>query len=185
MMKNEKWLASDYLNKFARLFRMILQSSRNELVPFCKDMEALQLYVDLELLRFSNKFEYHTRIDPLLMNGDYRVPSLLIQPYVENAIVHGVGLSKKKDLYVQVTAFLMGDCIHYIIRDNGIGRRRAEEVNQLNRPNHRSVGLSITEDRIHIFSHQQHSEGSVLITDLSDEDGLAAGTKVEVIIKAV
>ena len=185
MMKNEKWLASDYLNKFARLFRMILHSSRNELVPFAKDMEALQLYVDLELLRFDHKFEYRTRIDPLLKKGDYRVPSLLIQPYVENAIVHGVGLSSRKDLYVQVTAFLLGDAIHYIISDNGIGRRKAGEVNQLNRPNHRSVGLSITEDRIHIFSRQQHSEGSVLITDLAEEDGEPSGTKVEVIIKAV
>ena len=185
MMKNEKWLASDYLNKFARLFRMILHSSRNELVPFEKDMEALKLYVDLELLRFNNKFEYRTRVDPGLMTGDYRVPSLLIQPYVENAIVHGVGLSSKKDLYVQVTAFLSGDSIHYVIRDNGIGRQKAAEVNQLNRPNHRSVGLSITEDRIHIFSHQQHSEGSVTITDLLEEDGESSGTKVEVIIKAV
>ena len=185
MMKNEKWLASDYLNKFARLFRMILHSSRNELVPFAKDMDALQLYVDLELLRFNNKFEYRTKIDPELTEGEYRVPSLLIQPYVENAIVHGVGLSKKKDLYVQVTAFLQGDRIHYIIRDNGIGRRQAEEVNQVNRPNHRSVGLSITADRINIFSHQQRSEGSVRITDLWEDDGSAAGTKVEVVIKAV
>jgi ligand-binding sensor domain-containing protein len=185
MMKNEKWLASDYLNKFARLFRMILHSSRNELVPFPKDMEALQLYVDLELLRFNNKFEYRTKIDPLLAEGDFRVPSLLIQPYVENAIVHGIGLSKKKGLYVQLTAFLQGDCIHYIIRDNGIGRRQAEEVNQVNRPNHRSVGLSITADRINIFSHQQRSEGSVTITDLWEEDGSPAGTRVEVIIKAV
>ncbi|HEV9035913.1 MAG TPA: histidine kinase [Puia sp.] len=185
MMKNEKWLASDYLNKFARLFRMILHSSRNELVPFAKDMEALQLYVDLESLRFNNKFDYRTKIDPLLVDGEYRVPSLLIQPYVENAIVHGIGLSKKRGLYVQLTAFLQGDCIHYIIRDNGIGRRQAEEVNQVNRPNHRSVGLSITADRINIFSHQQRSEGSVTITDLWEEDGTAAGTKVEVIIKAV
>jgi ligand-binding sensor domain-containing protein len=185
IMKNERWLASDYLNKFARLFRMILHSSRNELVPFEKDVEALQLYVDLELLRFNNKFEYRTKIDPLLLEGEYRVPSLLIQPYIENAIVHGIGLSKKRGLYVQLTAFLEGDCIHYIIRDNGIGRRQAEEVNQVNRPNHRSVGLSITADRINIFSHQQHSEGSVTITDLWEDDGSAAGTKVEVIIKAV
>ena len=185
IMKNEKWLASDYLNKFARLFRMILNSSRNELVPFPKDMEALQLYIDLEKLRYNNKFEYEARIDPQLMEGEYRVPSMLIQPYVENAIIHGIGLSERKDLCVLVTAFLSGDYIHYQIQDNGIGRRRAQEVRQMNRPNHRSVGLAITENRIHIFSHQQHSEGSVHITDLSNEDGSAAGTKVEVMIKAV
>jgi ligand-binding sensor domain-containing protein len=185
IMKNEKWLASDYLNKFARLFRMILHSSRNELVPFIKDMEALQLYVDLEQLRFNNKFRYNTRIDPMLTDGDYRVPSLLIQPYVENAIIHGIGLSKKKDLCVQVSAFLKGEYIHYIIRDNGIGRRMADEVNQMNRPNHHSIGLAITKDRINIFSHQQNSAGSVTITDLMEDNGSPAGTKVEVIIKAV
>jgi LytS/YehU family sensor histidine kinase len=178
-------MASDYLNKFARLFRMILHSSRNELVPFPKDMEALQLYVDLERLRFNNKFEYQTNIDPQLTEGEYRVPSLLIQPYVENAIIHGLGLSTREDAHVCVSAALHGEYICYRITDNGVGRARAREVRLLNNPNHQSVGLSITENRIHIFSHQQHSTGRVTITDLTHEDGTAAGTEVEVMIKAV
>ena len=185
IMKNEKWLASDYLNKFARLIRMILSSSRNELVPFTKDLEALQLYVDLELLRYNRKFCYKTEIDPALSQGDYRVPSLLIQPYVENAILHGVALSDKPDLFVRVTAFLRGECIHYLIEDNGIGRAEAQAHKEKNRPNHKSIGLTITEDRIHIFSHQQGSEGSVTFTDLTDSEDRAAGTRVEVVIKAV
>ena len=185
IMKNEKWLASDYLNKFARLIRMILSSSRNELVPFAKDLETLQLYVDLELLRFNRKFCYKTQIDAALSQGDYRVPSLLIQPYVENAIIHGAGLSDKPGLFVRVTAFLEGEYIHYLIEDNGIGRAEAQAHKQKNRPHHKSVGLTITEDRIHIFSHQQGSEGSVVITDLVDAEGQAAGTRVEVVIKAV
>jgi ligand-binding sensor domain-containing protein len=185
IMKNEKWLASDYLNKFARLFRMILHSSRNELVPFPKDMEALQLYVDLERLRYNNRFAYETDIDPLLTEGEYRVPSLLIQPYVENAIVHGLGLSTRDDGYVRVAAVLQGEYICYRITDNGVGRVRAREVRRVNNPNHRSVGLAITENRINIFSHQQNSAGRVSITDLSNEDGTAAGTQVEVMIKAV
>lgn len=185
IMKNEKWLASDYLNKFARLVRMILHSSRNELVPFTKDMEALQLYVDLEKLRYNNKFQYHTDIDDTLTNGEYSVPSLLIQPYVENAILHGIALSSRDDGQVQVSASLHGEYICYRITDNGVGRARAGEVRQMNNPNHRSVGLSITENRINIFSQQQNSAGRVTITDLSNEDGSAAGTQVEVLIKAV
>jgi ligand-binding sensor domain-containing protein len=185
IMKNEKWLASDYLNKFARLIRMILSSSRNDLVPFAKDLEALQLYVDLELLRFNRKFCYKTQIDPALSQGDCRVPSLLIQPYVENAIIHGVGLSNEPGLYVRVSAFLQGEYIHYHIEDNGIGRAEAQAHKLKNRPHHKSIGLTITEDRIHIFSHQQRSEGSVTITDLLDAQGKAAGTRVEVVIKAV
>lgn len=184
IMKNEKWLASDYLNKFARLFRMILQSSRNELVPFVKDLEALQLYVDLEKLRYGDRFEYETQIDPLLTDGEYRVPSLLIQPYVENAIVHGLALSTRDDGYVQVAATLDGEYIRYRITDNGVGRTKAAAVRRLNNPNHESVGLAITENRINIFNHRQNSAGSVTITDLSNEDGTAAGTRVEVMIKA-
>ena len=185
IMKNEKWLASDYLNKFARLFRMILHSSRNELVPFSKDMEALQLYVDLEKLRYNNKFEYETDIDHSLTDGEYRVPSLLIQPYVENAIVHGIALSNREGSYVRVAAALHGEYIYYRITDNGVGRTLAREVRCRNNPNHRSVGLAITENRINIFSHQQSAAGRVTITDLSNEDGSPAGTQVEVMIKAV
>jgi ligand-binding sensor domain-containing protein/anti-sigma regulatory factor (Ser/Thr protein kinase) len=185
IMKNEKWLASDYLNKFARLFRMILQSSRNELVPFTKDMDALQLYVDLERLRFNNRFAYETEIDPQLTEGEYRVPSLLIQPYVENAIIHRLGLSSREDKIVRVAATLHGEYICYRITDNGVGRVRAREVRRVNNPNHNSVGLAITENRINIFSHQQNSAGRVSITDLSNKDGTAAGTLVEVIIKAI
>jgi len=185
IMKNEKWLASDYLNKFARLIRMILSSSRNELVPIAKDLEALQLYVDLELLRYHRKFCYKTEIDPALTFADYRVPSLLIQPYVENAIIHGIGLSDKPGLYVRVTASLRDEYIRYTIEDNGIGRARARTHQLENRPHHKSIGLTITEDRIHIFSRQQGGEGSVTITDLVDAEGQPAGTKVEVLIKAV
>jgi LytS/YehU family sensor histidine kinase len=82
IMENEKRLASDYLNKFAHLIRLILDSSRNELIPFSKDMEALQLYVDIEQLRFNHKFEYQVKIDPELQGSHYSVPALIIQPYI-------------------------------------------------------------------------------------------------------
>jgi ligand-binding sensor domain-containing protein len=185
IMMNERRLASDYLGKFARLIRMILDSSRSELVPLSKDLEALQLYVDLEQLRFDSKFSYRTEIDPVLQEGDYRVPPLLIQPYVENAIIHGIGNSDRKGLVVCVKVFAEEDHIHFMIRDNGIGRRRSAELNRLNRPYHKSIGLGITEDRIHIFSRQQGSDGSVRITDLVNSEGQAAGTQIDVIIKAV
>jgi LytS/YehU family sensor histidine kinase len=185
IMHNEKRLASDYLNKFARLIRLILDSSRNEVVPVAKDMEALQLYVDLEQLRFSNKFSYNTYIDPALLGGDYRTPSLLIQPYVENAIIHGLAHSEENDLHLIVTATLEDDKIRYIVQDNGIGRKKAGEYNRQNKPNHQSIGLKITEDRIHIFNQQTADDSAIRITDLYDEDQNPDGTKVEIIINAV
>ena len=185
MMQNEKRQASDYLNKFSKLIRSILESSRNELVPLVKDIEALQLYVDLEQLRFNNKFSYQAKVDPELVNGDYQVPSLLIQPYVENAIVHGLAHSEKTGLNLSVTAMLEGGYIKYTMQDNGIGRKKADEYNRYNKPQHKSVGLKITEDRIMMFNQAMGITGQQpVITDLWDDNGNPAGTKVEIKIKA-
>ncbi|MFT3679077.1 MAG: histidine kinase [Ferruginibacter sp.] len=185
IMQNEKRLASDYLNKFARLIRMILDSSRNELVPVAKDMEALQLYVDLEQLRFNNKFSYHSIVDPALLNGDYRVPSLLVQPYVENAVVHGLAHSEKDNLTLTVSATMENNNIKYSITDNGIGRKQAAEYNSQNKPYHKSVGLSITENRIINFNNGASITSPVKITDLYDKDNQPAGTTIEITLQAI
>jgi len=152
LMRNDKCQASDYLNKFSRLIRSILDSSRNEVVPLLKDMEVLKLYVELEQLRFNNKFDYKEFIDPALAGGDYRVPSLLIQPFIENAIVHGLAHSEEDGLNLTVTASLENDRIKYMIQDNGIGRAKANAYNLQNKPYHKSIGLKITENRIQIFN---------------------------------
>jgi ligand-binding sensor domain-containing protein len=185
MMQNEKRLASSYLNKFARLIRTILDTSHYDLIPISKDMEALRLYVDLEQLRFNNKFCFKLHVDPSLLNGDYKAPALLIQPYVENAIVHGLAHSEKDSLELSVGAFLDGEYIHYTIQDNGIGRKLSSMYNRQNKPHHKSVGLSITEERIYIFNQKHNANGGVMITDLFDEDNQPAGTKVQIRIKAV
>jgi len=183
IMRNEKRPAIDYLNKFARLIRMILDSSQSEVVPIEKDMEALQLYIDLEQLRFAHKFSYKATIDPALLRGDYRAPALLIQPYVENAIVHGLANSDEDGLYLAVTATLEDDKIKYVIQDNGVGREKSKEYNLKNKPYHRSMGLAITEDRIQLFNNEK--EGAVMITDLYHADRSAGGTKVEITLKVV
>jgi ligand-binding sensor domain-containing protein/anti-sigma regulatory factor (Ser/Thr protein kinase) len=184
IMQNEKRQASDYLNKFSRLIRNILDSSMNELVPLSRDMEALQLYIDLEQLRFNNKFTYKVQVEPSLLHGDYRVPSLLIQPYVENAVVHGLANSNRDDLYFAVSILLEGDHIKYIIEDNGIGREKSSEYRRYNKPHHKSVGLKISEDRIVMYNQTQRINGHAVITDLFDRNGIASGTRVEIRIRA-
>jgi LytS/YehU family sensor histidine kinase len=148
-------------------------------------MEAIQLYVDLEQLRFQCKFTYTTRVDQVLLDGDYRVLSLLIQPYVENAIVHGIAHSERKDLQLKVSAYLEKEYIHYVIEDNGVGRRQAEEYNRVNKPHHKSVGLQISEDRMHIFNQQKEAHGEIRVTDLHDAGGRASGTRIDISIKAI
>jgi tetratricopeptide (TPR) repeat protein len=185
MMQSEKRKASDYLHKFALLIRTILESSRNELTAFSSDMDALKLYVDLEQMRFNHKFCYMENIDQELLSGDYYVPSLLIQPFVENAIVHGIAHSDRIGLKLSVTVNLEDEYIKYIIKDNGIGRSKSEDYNKLNRLHHKSVGLKISEDRIHLYNKQQNANGYVKISDLYDWDNNPDGTIVEVKIKAI
>jgi two-component sensor histidine kinase/tetratricopeptide (TPR) repeat protein len=185
MMLNEKRLASDYLNKFTKLVRIILGSSMNELLTVAKDMEALQLYIDLQQLRFNNKFTYQTNIEPQLLAGDYKVPSLIVQPYVENAIEHGIAHSEKNNLSLTISAVLKDDSIIYTIEDNGIGRQQAARYNKQNKPNHKSVGLSITEDRIHLFNGSKSSEHDIEFADLFDENNQPGGTRVIVKIKLI
>ena len=185
MMRNEKRTAIEYLNKFSALIRIILDSSRTELVPFVKDLEGIKLYVELEQLRFNNKFSFETFIAPELLNNDYQVPSLLIQPYIENAILHGLSQSESGNLRLQLTATLEDDYIIYTIEDNGIGREQSKKYKEHNKPFHESVGLQLTQERINIFNLQQKSEGEVKIEDLYNYKNEPCGTRVRVKIKAV
>ncbi len=150
----------------ARFIRTILDSSINELIEINKDIGSLQLYIDLEQLRFNNKFVYCCTLDPQLLHGEFHVPALLVQPFLENAINHGIGPSERADLKIWVKVNLKDNMIHYTIQDNGIGRDQSRIYNQLNKPFHKSVGMKLTQDRINIFN--QHSDGSdsVKITDL-------------------
>lgn len=184
IMQNEKRLASDYLNKFSKLIRTILDSSRDTLIPLMKDMEVLQLYTDLEQLRFNNKFRVTLYTDPRLSEGDYVVPSLIIQPYVENAIVHGIAHSRDEQLELKVSAVLDGDNIKYTIEDNGVGREKAAEYNRQNKPGHKSVGLQITAERISNFNHDSKSN-PVQVIDLYNANHEPCGTRVEIHLKAV
>lgn len=183
MMKNDKRMASSYFHKFASLIRMILDSSRNELVSFAKDMEALQLYVELEQLRYGHKFQYKAIMDPRLLDGDYPVPPLLIQPYVENAILHGLAQSDKEELALVVEAGFDDDYLIYTIQDNGIGREKAATYKPQRLP-YKSMGMQITRERISILNQQQQANGEIEITDLYDEDRQPCGTKVRVRLKA-
>ncbi len=185
MMRNERREASDYLQKFSSLIRIILQNSRAQLVPFVQDLEAIQLYIELEQLRFNHKFNVKTIIDPELMNEDYQVPPLLIQPYVENAIIHGLSQKEDGDLELLVKAEIIDGYIIYTIEDTGIGRALSEKYNEHKKSIHKSVGLDLSKERISIFNVQYNGNGSVVIEDLPQINGEPGGTRAVLRIKAV
>ena len=185
MMRNERHEASEYLQKFSSLIRIILQNSRAQLVPFVQDLEAIKLYIALEQLRFNDKFKVKTIIDPELINEDYQVPPLLIQPYVENAIIHGLSQKEDEDLELLVKAELIDGYIIYTIEDNGIGRALSAKYNEHKKPAHMSVGLELSRERISIFNTQYKGDGSVTIEDLPEVNGHPGGTRAVLKIKAV
>lgn len=175
---NQKDRATTYLARFAKLIRSVLESSQNNLVPFHKDFETLRLFLDLEQFRCSNKFKYKLEADEELLQGDYKVPPLVIQPFIENAIHHGLLNKQDGEKELIVKASLHHSYIQYFIADNGVGRPKAFEIKKLNKPEHTSYGIQITTERIHLHN-QNGKENDVQIRDLVQND-FSAGTEVEV-----
>ena len=176
---NDKYNATLYLNKFARLLRGILDSSHQNTITFSKDIETLKLYIEMEELRHENKFTTRYAIEEEMMNSGYKVPPLIIQPFVENAILHG--LKNRQDnngiLYIEIKRD--ADKIHYCIQDNGIGRAASKQIMQ-NKES--SYGMQMSYDRIKLFNQEQ--QPSVTVTDLVS-NGYPAGTKIEVQLKII
>lgn len=176
---NDKYNATLYLNKFAKLLRNILDGSKENTIPFSKDIETLKLYVELEELRHENKFKTLIAIDDELMSSDYKVPPLIIQPFVENAILHGLKNRQDNNGVLHIEIKKSGDKIQYLISDNGIGRDAANKIMQ-NKESH--YGMQMSYDRIKLFNQEQLP--SLTVTDLYN-NGYPAGTKIEVLLKLI
>ena len=157
---------------------MILENSRTQAVPLVQDMEAMQLYVDLEKLRFEDKFYYITEIDDILLKGDYKVAPLLIQPFVESAYHPRPRPQRQaRALSQDIRPASKNDFIHYTIEDNGIGRTESMAYARKYRPGHKSLGLAISRERMELISRQNGGAGTLDIIDLYD-DRQPAGTRV-------
>ncbi len=174
--------AVKYLNKFAKLMRVILNNSDKPTVAIEDDLEALKLYLELEQMRFEDKFEYTFVVDENV-DLDYDImPPMLLQPYVENAILHGLTPRKDKGL-LTITIRNEEQFIVCTITDNGIGRKKAAEIKRTMPGNkHKSLGMKITEERLRILNEISQSKHSVKIIDLINDDGSAAGTTVELYV---
>lgn len=180
ILENNRLQASEYLSKFSRLIRLILQNSQESLIPLEKELEALELYLELESLRFENKFEYKIIKGDELDTEMLKVPPLIIQPYVENAIWHGL-MHKKETGHLEIELYSEGQILFCKITDDGIGRRKAAELKSKSTLTYKSMGMRITADRIAML-HQQGQTGTfILINDMVPLDGAVGGT--EVIIK--
>ena len=177
ILKNESETASDYLTKFSRLVRLILQNSQAAFISLESELESLRLYLELEALRFNNRFDYTINVTDGLDMSVIKVPPLIIQPYAENAIWHGL-MQKEEKGNLNITIEENNDNLIVSIADDGIGRKAAAELAGKSAQKHKSVGLKITAERIAILQSSNGTESPVTINDLINADGSAAGTEV-------
>jgi sensor histidine kinase YesM len=178
---NDKENASQYLGKFSTLTRMILDMSNKEIVCIADEIKALKLYLELEQLRFEDKLHYTLQIDNAISIETAYIPSMLIQPYVENAIKHGL-LHKKNDWQLQIQFIKKNDGIVVIVDDNGIGRKRSEELNKHKARLHQSFATNANQKRLEILNKGLAHNIALEIIDKTDAHGNAFGTTVKLFI---
>ncbi|GAB3642812.1 histidine kinase [Spirosoma arcticum] len=177
-LDNDADRASDYLTKFSRLIRLVLENSRSELVPLQNELEALQLYIELEAMRFKQKVQFSIDVSPDIDQRYLCIPPLLLQPYVENAIWHGL-MHKPEGGTVTVEVSQPKDnLLHIEITDDGVGRERAKELKSKSAGTHKSFGMQVTADRIRMINQLYNIQTQAEVMDLVDSFGEPCGTRV-------
>lgn len=174
--------AVSYLASFSRLMRRILNNSNERYVPLSDELDAVNLYLELESMRLGNRFSYEIVIDQELDVANVEIAPMIIQPFVENAIIHGL-VPKKDDcaLKIEVTK-LSDDKLLCVIEDNGVGREYSERMKEKTGSAHKSYGMSITRRRLEMLSKLSNDDFIVEIEDLYDDNNEAEGTRVNIII---
>jgi LytS/YehU family sensor histidine kinase len=183
IVKHEPRIASEYLTKFSRLMRSVLNNSKEKLVPLKDDLDALLLYIDLESLRFTNRFELVSSIELEDDPGAIMVPPLLLQPYVENAIWHGLMHKKEGAPVLKVSIHQHKDALRCEVEDNGLGRAHAALLRSRSSIQRESMGTRITQDRLDLLKRLYNMDVSVVYTDLMDAAQRPLGTRVTLILQ--
>lgn len=178
ILLNEKRMANAFLGKFADLMRFTLDMSNESLISLSEELKVLRLYLELEAIRFEDTFQYHIEVSASIDPEEIQIPSMLIQPYVENAIKHGL-LHKKNErvLWVRFTT-QKNEMLCCEVEDNGIGRKKSWKLKNQRKTKHKSFAMSATQKRLELLNHGRKNAILINITDLTDENGIAQGTKV-------
>lgn len=177
---NDERSANRYLSEFSVLMRSVLENSDEDFIPLSKEIELLELYTKLEHNRFKEKFDYNISVDENIVLNNYSIPPMLLQPYIENAIWHGLRYKKEKG-FLQISMNQnTKDSIQIIIEDDGVGRQKSIEMKTENQLKQKSKGMSTTKNRIQILNSMYNDKISVLITDANTN---GSGTKVTLTLR--
>jgi tetratricopeptide (TPR) repeat protein len=184
ILKNKTEEASDYLTKFSRLIRMVLNNSKQSYISLEDELETLGLYLEMEKLRFKNSFDYTFTFGNSVDLDNIFIPPLLLQPFAENAIWHGLMHLPAGQAGKQEKGFLNFDFsvedrfLSCIITDNGVGREQAELLKSKSAEKRKSMGLKITTERLSLLNNNSSEQTFFTIEDLTDENRNATGTRV-------
>ncbi len=184
ILQENKEAATNYLTKLAKLIRMTLDHSLQHYITLEEELAALKFYLELEKLRFKDKFTFTIVVDADLAKDKLKVPGLIIQPYAENSILHGIMPLEKREGKLEIIIQKHEQYLLYIIRDNGIGRKQSA-LKPKKPGQHKSVGMSITQKRIELINAVFNRDIRIKITDMENREGQAMGTQVEVVLPII
>ena len=176
--KNDDRSANKYLSQFSRLMRMVLENSKYDFVSLDSEIEILKLYLELEHLRFQDKFDYDFNIDGDIKKDEIEIPPMLIQPFIENSVWHGLRYLENKGKLIVSVSKQEGKLL-WVIEDNGIGREKSAELKTKNQQIGQSTGMKNIDERLRILNKMNSTNMQVQVIDLNDG---TTGTRVEVSI---
>ena len=176
---NDQKSAYNYLSKFSKLMRITLENAEKSTIQISNELEGLKLYLELESLRFEDKFCYNIDIDPEIDIHNVEIPTMLIQPYVENAIHHGLRhKSSKGELNIKLE--LQNSRVVCSIQDNGIGIEKALALRNKQNDNHHSTGMKVSHERLEILNTINKNGNVVEVSDLAKNGNRSSGTLVKI-----
>ncbi len=176
---NDQKTANKYLGDFSKLMRSVLENSQKDFVPLSEEIEVLKLYMKLEHFRFSNKFDYTFEVDEEMVVDQYKVPPMLVQPYIENAVWHGLRYKDDKGM-LKVRVSAEQNHLKVLIEDDGIGRKKSQALKTKNQKQNESMALKNIETRLHIINELYKTNLKVNIEDANKQNG--EGTIVTILI---
>lgn len=171
----EEGIAREYLSKFSRLMRQILENSRQNEITLEAEIETLENYLAIEQFVNENGFDFQFDIPEDIEKEFIKIPPMIIQPFVENAIIHGMSHLENGKGLIKIAFKDLGDILECQIEDNGVGRKKSSEIKETSNSLHKSTALEVTRERLQFLSSEK---SSIEITDLEDKSGRSLGTKV-------
>lgn len=181
IFKQDVKVANRYIVKFSRLMRLFLESSKEKYIILEQEIQLLQFYIELELLRFKDKFTFEIKLAEDLTPSMIEIPSVLLQPFVENAINHGlIHRQTPGKLLLEFTK--KEEKLHCRIEDNGIGRKKAMQIKEQSIKSYKSRGMQLVEERQRVWNIIGNDPVDISIQDLYNEAGIAIGTRIDLYI---